>query len=123
MGTPILGLALVVSGLLTGASAAQAQAAQPIQPVACTDAIEQLRAEWDAIGLSTSAKPGGRVTGRGSHAHVQAEVSSMGFHFQQATADCRQNKDHEALLHVDLIRAWLKLPEEFHPVEHQALPR
>ena len=34
---------------------------------------------------------------------------------------CRQGNDHEALLHLDIVRAFLNLPEIQHPTDHRYL--
>lgn len=32
---------------------------------------------------------------------------------------CNEGKTHEATLRMDVVRAWLKLPEVEHPVDHR----
>lgn len=109
---------LTMAVLLSYAPVAWGQAAQA--PEACAGAVAKLRTEWDALGLSPSAKPGGRVVGRGGHAHVQQELDFMAHHYNQAASLCREGKDHASLLHVDLVRAYLQLPENPHPAEPPA---
>ena len=114
-GRAVAGFAVAL-GFLAGAGPARAENA-------CVGAIDRLGAEWDAIGMTSASKPAARVSGRGGHAHVQAEVDMMRNHYRRAIALCREGKDHEALLHVDLVRAWLKLPVNPHPASHQERPR
>lgn len=109
---------LTMAMLLAYAPVAWGQAAPA--PAACAGAVAKLKAEWDALGLSTSAKPGGRVVGRGGHAHVQQELDFMVHHYNQAVTLCREGKDHASLLHVGLVRAYLQLPENAHPAGHPA---
>ncbi len=32
---------------------------------------------------------------------------------------CNENESHEAMLRMDVVRAWLKLPEVQHPLGHR----
>jgi len=32
---------------------------------------------------------------------------------------CNENKSHEAILRMDVVRAWLKLPEVQHPLGYR----
>jgi hypothetical protein len=45
----------------------------------------------------------------------------MRFHMAEATTLCKQGSGHEALLHLDIVRAFLKLPEIQHPTDHRYL--
>jgi hypothetical protein len=45
----------------------------------------------------------------------------MRFHFAEAVTLCKQGQDHEALLHIDIVRAFLNLPEIQHPTDHRYL--
>jgi hypothetical protein len=45
----------------------------------------------------------------------------MRFHLSEAATLCKQGSDHEALLHLDVVRAFLKLPDIQHPTDHHYL--
>lgn len=87
----------------------------------CQAAIEKTKSDWQAISLQPGSKPGAMSQGTGGHRHVQAAVDSMRFHLATATKLCNEGKDHEARLHLDVVRAFLNLPEVQHPTDHQYL--
>lgn len=89
--------------------------------IACTSEIEKTKSDWQAIRLVPASKPAAISKGTGSHAHVQAAVDSMKYHLATAKRLCAEGKDHESLLHLDVIRAFLQLPEIQHPVDHHYL--
>lgn len=114
-----LTVALLGVALASGAARAQQRPASQI----CGAELDQFTREWNAIDLPTGSKPAARVTAPGGHSHIQGEVDMMMTHARRAADLCREGKDHEALLHMDLVRAWLKLPEVPHPAAHRAAPR
>jgi hypothetical protein len=87
----------------------------------CRAAIEQTKSDWQAISLQPASKPGAMSQGTGGHRHVQAAVDSMRFHLATAVRLCNEGKDHEARLHLDVVRAFLNLPEVQHPTDHTYL--
>ena len=87
----------------------------------CQAAIEQTKSDWQAISLQPASKPGAMSQGTGGHRHVQAAVDSMRFHLASAVRLCNEGKDHEARLHLDVVRAFLNLPEVQHPTDHNYL--
>ena len=113
----IFPIAVLAIGLASGAALAQ----QPPAKAACGAEFDQFKKEWNAIALPTGSKPSARVTAPGGHSHTQGEVDMMMFHAKKAVALCREGKDHEALLHMDMVRAWLKLPDLPHPASHNYL--
>lgn len=115
-------LTIAALALALAHGAALGQQRQPASEV-CGSELDQFTREWNAIGLPTGSKPASRVTAPGGHSHVQSEVNMMMFHVKRAKQLCREGKDHEALLHMDLVRAWLKLPEIAHPASHQYPPK
>ena len=88
---------------------------------ACNAEIEKTKADWQALQLQPASKPGATSKGVPGHAHVQAAVDSMRFHLAEAMTLCKQGSDHEALLHLDVVRAFLQLPEIQHPTDHRYL--
>ena len=112
----ILTIVALTTVLFSGVPRAQ----QP-QPLACGAELVRFKAEWNAIGLPEGSKPATRVTAPGGHSHAQAEVDMMMGHAKRAAKLCQEGKDHEALLHMDLVRAWLKLPDIPHPLSHRYL--
>ena len=87
----------------------------------CNTEIEKTKAEWQAIALQPASKPGQISKGVKGHEHIQSAVDSMRFHLAEATSLCKAGNDHEALLHLDVLRAFLKLPEIQHPTDHRYL--
>jgi hypothetical protein len=87
----------------------------------CNAEIEKTKADWQALQLQPASKPSGISHGIKGHEHIQSAVDSMRFHMAEATKLCREGNDHEALLHLDVVRAFLKLPEIQHPTDHRYL--
>jgi hypothetical protein len=87
----------------------------------CRAAIEKTKSDWQAISLQPASKPGAMSQGTGGHRHIQAAVDSMRFHLATAVTLCNEGKDHEARLHLDVVRAFLNLPEVQHPTDHNYL--
>ena len=111
----IFPIAVLAIGLASGAALAQ----PPPAKAACGAEFDQFKKEWNAIALPTGSKPGARVTAPGGHSHSEMEVGMMMSHARLAGKLCKQGKDHEALLHMDMVRAWLKLPNIPHPISHK----
>lgn len=88
---------------------------------ACSAAIQKTTSDWQAIALQPASKPSQVSSGVNGHAHVQSAVDSMRFHMAEAKSLCKEGKDHEALLHLDVVRAFLNLPEIQHPTDHRYL--
>jgi hypothetical protein len=88
---------------------------------ACNSEIKKTKSDWQAISLQPAPKPGAISKGVKGHAHIQSVVDSMRFHFAEAVTLCKQGQDHEALLHIDIVRAFLNLPEIQHPTDHRYL--
>jgi len=106
---------LAAGVLLAGAQVVQAAGA-------CNSEIEQTKAEWQAIRLEPGSKPSSISKGSPAHhQHVQAAVDSMRIHLKFAEDLCKQGLDHESLLHLDVVRAFLHLPEIQHPASHRYL--
>ena len=100
--------------LATTLGAAQAK-------IACNSEIGKTKSDWQAISLQPASKPDVISKGVNGHAHIQSAVDSMRFHLSEATAMCKQGNDHDALLHLDIVRAFLNLPEIQHPTDHRYL--
>ena len=88
----------------------------------CKAEIEKAKTEWGALHLDTGGgKPSSIVRGIKGHEHIQAAVTSMRIHLAAATDLCGQGHDHESLLHLGVLRAFLQLPEIQHPADHSVL--
>lgn len=87
----------------------------------CRADIEKTKSDWAALRLEPGAKPSSLSKGVTGHEHIQAAVTSMRYHLHQAESLCGEGKDHESLLHVNVIRAFLELPEFQHPASHHYL--
>jgi hypothetical protein len=88
---------------------------------ACNAEIEKTKADWQALQLQPAGKPAATSQGIKGHSHVQAAVDSMRSHVAYATDLCAEGKDHDSLLHLDVVRAFLRLPEIQHPTDHRYL--
>lgn len=104
----------LLAAIILGASIGAAQAA-------CQSDIEKTKNDWRALKLEPGSKPTSLSKGVRGHEHVQAAVTSMRYHLHEAAMLCDEGKDHEALLHVNVIRAFLDLPEFQHPASHHYL--
>jgi hypothetical protein len=102
-------------------AAAVLMASVGVAAAACQSEIERTKSDWRALKLEPGSKPSSPSKGIGGHEHVQAAVTSMRYHLHEAQTLCDQGKDHEALLHVNVIRAFLDLPEFQHPASHRYL--
>jgi acyl-coenzyme A thioesterase PaaI-like protein len=111
----VLSAAALGLGLISGGgTAARAEEA-------CAAAIAKTKSNWQAIALQPASKPGAMAQGKGEHRHVEAAVDSMRHHLRLAETLCKQGKDHEAMLHLDVVRVFLMLPEIQHPTDHRYL--
>lgn len=107
----------ILAAYLLAAGSGIAQAAG-----VCNSEIEKTKAEWQAIHLEPGSKPSSISKGfPRHHEHIQAAVDSMRIHLKLAEDLCQQGMDHESLLHLDLLRAFLHLPEIQHPTSHRYL--
>lgn len=88
---------------------------------ACKPEIEKTKSDWQALHLVGGGKPGSMVWGVGGHHHIDAAITSMRIHLAAAQQLCGAGKDHESLLHLDVLRAFLQLPEIQHPADHRFL--
>lgn len=98
---------------------ASAAFAQDAAPKDCKAALDALSKEYQATGLSTPPKPsGGMVHGMKGHTHSGAELTVMREHFMAAKRACDEGRDHDSMLHQDVVRAILNLPPVEHPASH-----
>jgi hypothetical protein len=88
---------------------------------ACNAEIEKTTADWHALHLESGGKPSSMARGVNGHHHIQSAVDSMRIHMAAAQDLCKDGKDHESLLHLDVLRAFLQLPEIQHPTDHRYL--
>nr|CCD32006.1 Hypothetical protein SC2p1_00910 [Methylocystis sp. SC2] len=89
----------------------------------CRSEIEKTKNDWAALRLEPGSKPSSISKGVGRHEHIQAAVTSMRVHLHEAERLCNEGEDHKSLLHVNVIRAFLDLPEFQHPTSHLYLYR
>ncbi len=88
---------------------------------ACEAQVAEMQAAWKAVPHPYS-KLAEKKT-RADHDHNAMSETYMNGQLRQAESLCKGGNDHEALLRLDVIRAWLKLPEIAHPVEHNYQPK
>lgn len=105
---------LVYAAIMVGAGVGAAHAD-------CRSEIEKTKNDWAALKLEPGSKPSSLETGVGGHEHITAAVTSMRIHLLKAEDLCNAGNDHESLLHVNVIRAFLDLPEFQHPASHYYL--
>lgn len=88
---------------------------------ACEAQVAEMQAAWKTV-----PHPYSKIAerkGRGDHDHNAMSETYMNGQLRQAEAQCKGGNDHEALLRLDVVRAWLKLPEIAHPAEHNYQPK
>jgi hypothetical protein len=56
------------------------------------------------------------------HDHPAMVTNYMEGQLHRAETLCKEGKEHEALLRIDVVRSWLKLPFEQHPASHNYTP-
>lgn len=88
----------------------------------CNADIEKTKRDWAALRL-TPSKPGALSKGIPGHEHFTAALTSMRFHLGEAEDLCNAGNEHETLLHLNVVRAFLELPEFQHPTSHLYLYR
>jgi len=86
---------------------------------ACTAALNQLVQDWTSIAVPGPTPTGPNQTSAPEHEHDAQEVWYMRSQIRLALRLCREGKAHEAMLRMDVVRAWLKLPEVEHPMDHR----
>ena len=84
----------------------------------CAQQLDDLTNEWNAIGFVNPKQNAQIVEGSGGHVHTGAQVQYMKTQMTMAGHLCKKGEEHEAMLRMDVVRAWLKLPEVQHPPEH-----
>ena len=98
---------VLMAGLAPSASAEQR----------CVDQLNDLVNQWKSIAVPAS---GSKKSGSGqAHEHTAREVEYMRRQIRLAQRLCNEDKAHEAMLRMDVVRAWLKLPEVQHPPDHR----
>jgi hypothetical protein len=85
----------------------------------CVAQLNRLVDDWKSIAVPGSAASGAARPQASEHEHSASEVWYMRSQLRLALRLCNENKEHEALLRMDVVRAWLKLPEVQHPVDHR----
>lgn len=108
----VLGFAFL-AGLLSAPAFAEEM------PQNCKVGMDALSKEYADTGLSMPPKPaGGMMHGTKGHDHSGAEMTVMRTHFADAQRTCDEGKDHESMLHQDVVRSILHLPPQEHPAGH-----
>jgi hypothetical protein len=84
----------------------------------CAEQLADLKKEWDAISFPSANQNAQIVRGKRGHVHTGGQVQYMRNQMHFAAHLCDKGEEHEAMLRMDVVRAWLKLPEVQHPEEH-----
>jgi hypothetical protein len=69
----------------------------------CQQQLDQLSQQWEA---------------RHGHQHMGPVVTFMRDQLRSAAQLCNAGQEHEAMLRMDVVRAYLSLPEVAHPASH-----
>ena len=88
---------------------------------ACTSSLNKLVQDWTSIAVPGPAPTGPNQSSELEHEHDAQEVWYMRSQIRLALRLCNEGKTHEAMLRMDVVRAWLKLPEVAHPADHRRL--
>lgn len=109
--TTVLGTVGLIAMIVVASNTAEAEGL-------CRASLEELSKDWAAIAVpgpnSRSANPE-----QEKHQHSSPEVEYMRSQLRLAARRCDEGNDHEALLRMDVVRAWLRLPEVQHPSDHR----
>ena len=84
---------------------------------ACVAQLNALVRDWTSIAVPGATGPDPSPTPE--HEHEAREVWYMRSQIRLALRLCNEDKAHEAMLRMDVVRAWLKLPEVQHPADHR----
>lgn len=85
----------------------------------CVDQLDKLVNDWKAIAVPGPHSQDTTRPADSEHEHNARDVWYMRSQLRLALRLCNENKDHEAMLRMDVVRAWLKLPEVKHPIDHR----
>lgn len=115
----ILSLAALLPALLLSTQLSARAEENPAEDgKICQQRLDETKAQWQASPIPTSKARAMNVgTGR-NHDHSAMVTNYMQGQIAKAETLCRAGKEHDALLHVDVVRAWLQLPFEEHPAQH-----
>lgn len=106
---PFVARLLCASILPLGSPAASA----PEQATgACNRALDSIVTKWRSIAVPGKPEPS-------EHVHTALEVWYMRSQSHLALRLCEDGKHREAMLRMDVVRAWLNLPEVRHPIDHR----
>lgn len=86
---------------------------------ACAAALNKLVHDWTSIAVPGTAANDPDQLSAPEHEHDAREVWYMRSQIRRALRLCNEGKTHEAMLRMDIVRAWLKLPEVEHPADHR----
>jgi hypothetical protein len=103
-------IAIVVLAVLRG---------QAMADDACVADLNKLVRDWTSIAVPGAATTDPDQSSTIEHEHDVREVWYMRSQIRLALRLCNEGKMHEAMLRMDVVRAWLKLPEVQHPADHR----
>jgi hypothetical protein len=84
----------------------------------CAHRIDYVVNEWNAI-MAPTAEMDSNPDVKRAHEHTAGEDSYMRWQMRMALRLCNEGQEHESMLRLDVVRAWLKLPEVQHPHNHR----
>ena len=118
LGVAIPAMALV----LAFAGTANAQTPPAAEMGVCQQRLDEVRAEWKASPIPTSKYRAASSNSRNTSDRPAVVTRYMQGQLDRAQGLCKDGEEHESLLRLDLVRAWLKLPFEEHPASHNYHP-
>lgn len=99
------------------AAAAAVAIAQPGAAIdSCKKRLDDVVTEWRSIAVPGNPSANAQAT---RHGHTALEVWYMRSQLRLAFRACEDGDEHEAMLRIDVVRAWLRLPEVSHPADHR----
>lgn len=85
----------------------------------CVAVLNKLVHDWTSIAVPGPPPSGPNQPSQRDHEHDVQEVWYMRSQIRLALRLCNEGNTHEAMLRMDVVRAWLRLPEVEHPADHR----
>ncbi|HEY7991388.1 MAG TPA: hypothetical protein VID77_08355 [Stellaceae bacterium] len=77
----------------------------------CNVEISKTKSDWQALHLQPVNTPHTVLKGIPGHQHLESDISVAEYHLGRAEMSCNEGNDHLALVHLNVARAILNLPE------------
>ncbi|HEV2548409.1 MAG TPA: hypothetical protein VGU20_13800 [Stellaceae bacterium] len=103
--TPDLGSIAWASALI--GVAAVLFGTQPAVAATCTDELQLLAEQWNAMSFPTPAKPAAHVLGKNGREYTGGQIEYMKTEIRLANIDCRSGNSDAAMKRVTIVRGIL----------------